>query len=94
MKDTLKVMRMVKTDILDVSSFVPLPGGRLYDGLSDGEKTIDWSKVGFKSFNNHFSKRVPQEVLNKYLRDAFQIADDLRKQTFIRHSASVAATGH
>jgi radical SAM superfamily enzyme YgiQ (UPF0313 family) len=92
MLETLKVMKVVSTDILDVSSFVPLPGGRMYDSLSAAEKEIDWSRVGFKSFDNYFSKCVSHETLRKNLREAFQIADDLRMKTYIRHKASVAAT--
>jgi anaerobic magnesium-protoporphyrin IX monomethyl ester cyclase len=91
MQETIKVMKMVTTDILDVSSFVPLPGGRLYDSLSDEEKAIDWSRVGFKSFDNYFSRRVSRATLLRNLKEAFQIADDLRRKTYLRHKASVAA---
>jgi radical SAM superfamily enzyme YgiQ (UPF0313 family) len=89
MDATLKVMKSIKTDIFDISSFVPLPGGRLFDTLTEEEKNIDWSKVGFKSFNNYFSRRVSHEELKAFLSDAFQIADDLRKKTYLRHQANL-----
>lgn len=88
-EDTLRMMRSTRTDIFDVNNYVPLPGGRLYEASGEDEKNIDWSKVGFKSFSNHFSKHVSRDDLNAYLREAYQIADTLRRDTVLRHQASI-----
>jgi radical SAM superfamily enzyme YgiQ (UPF0313 family) len=89
MEATIRVMKMIKTDIFDISSFVPLPGGRLFDTLREEEKNIDWSRVGFKSFNNYFSRQVSHDELKEFLSKAFEIADDLRKKTYLRHQANL-----
>jgi anaerobic magnesium-protoporphyrin IX monomethyl ester cyclase len=88
MQETLRVMKVVTTDILDVSSFVPLPGANLYNSMSVEEKTIDWSRVGYKSFDNYFSRCVPRETLLRHLKEAFQIADDLRRKTYLRQKGA------
>lgn len=89
-EDTIALMKSIKTDIFDVNNYVPMPGARLQPVSRQEQLDIDWSKVGFKSFGNHFSSRVSHDELNEYLSQAFGVADDLRKRTLLRHQASIA----
>jgi len=89
-EETLKLMRKVKTDILDINSYVPLPGTRLYDSMSEEDKkNIDWQKVAFKSFDNYFSKSISHDDLRRYTFEAYEIANNVRKQTLVRFGASM-----
>jgi radical SAM superfamily enzyme YgiQ (UPF0313 family) len=88
MEETLKLMKRVKTDIFDVNSYVPLPGTSLYDSMSKEDKNnIDWRKVGLKSFDNYFSKRMSHDDFKEYLSEAYRIADKVRNKTIVRFGA-------
>jgi len=90
---TLRVMERVHTDIFDVNSYVPLPGSRLHQLTSEAElKNIDWEKVAYKSLENHFSKDISHADLRKYLLEAYQIADDVRKRTVLRLQSAAAVS--
>ena len=89
-EETLKLMKKVKTDILDVNSYVPLPGTRLYDSMSEEEKkNIDWRKVAFKSFDNYFSKNISRDDFRRYVSEAYEIANNVRRETLVRFGASM-----
>jgi radical SAM superfamily enzyme YgiQ (UPF0313 family) len=89
MEETLTLMKRVKTHILDVNSYTPLPGTPLWDSMNEDEKkNIDWSKVGLKSLDNYFSKTISYNDLKKYLIAAYEIADDIQKKTFARLAAN------
>jgi radical SAM superfamily enzyme YgiQ (UPF0313 family) len=82
---TLTLMTKIKTDIFDINCYVPLPGTELYDKMSEEErKNIDWRKVGFKSYNNYFSKKISQRDLQKFIHRAHEIAQNTLK-TFQKH---------
>ena len=89
-EETLGLMRLIKTDMFDVNSYVPLPGSRI-SSTSSGEdhSHIDWGRVGYKSFNNYFSKRVSHEDLKGYLSEAYEIADEARAKTILRYQTSI-----
>ncbi len=90
MEETTKLMRRIKTDIFDVNSYIPLPGSPLYNAMSEEEKkSIDWGKVAYKSFDNYFTKSISHDDLKKYLSEAYDIADEVRKQTYLRFQASI-----
>jgi radical SAM superfamily enzyme YgiQ (UPF0313 family) len=85
MEETLKVMKKVKTDIFDVNSYIPLAGTPLYDSLSEEDKkNIDWRKVGYKSFDSHFSKNMSPDDFKRYLSKAYKIANNVRNKTLVR----------
>jgi radical SAM superfamily enzyme YgiQ (UPF0313 family) len=89
-EETLKLMKKVKTDILDVNSYVPLPGTRLYDSMSEEDKkNIDWRKVAFKSFDNYFSKNISRDDFRRYVSEAYEIANNVRRETLVRFGASM-----
>jgi hypothetical protein len=76
-----------------VNSYVPLPGSRLYDSMSDTEKgDIDWGKVAYKSFDNYFSKIVSRDDLRRYLSEAYDIADSVRKRTLLRFQSTIGVS--
>jgi radical SAM superfamily enzyme YgiQ (UPF0313 family) len=78
---TLRLIKQIKTDIIDINSYVPLPGTRLYDNMDlEERKKIDWRKVGFKSYNNHFTKHISNSSLTAYIREAHDIAEDIQKR--------------
>jgi radical SAM superfamily enzyme YgiQ (UPF0313 family) len=82
---TLKIMKKIKTDILDVNSYIPLPGTPLYDSMSEEDKkNINWLKVGLKSFDNYFSKHISNDAFRRYLSEAYEIANKVRNRTIIR----------
>jgi anaerobic magnesium-protoporphyrin IX monomethyl ester cyclase len=97
-EETLKVMKNFKTDFFDVNSYMPIAGTPLYDSMSEEDKkNIDWRKVGMKSFNNYFSKRMSPDDLQKYRLQAYEIANNARKKTIVRLggrmvSQSIAST--
>jgi radical SAM superfamily enzyme YgiQ (UPF0313 family) len=68
-EDTLNLMNRIKTSIFDINNFVPLPGTPLYEG-----QHVDWKKVGFKSFENHFTKNISKDALRGYINRAYEIA--------------------
>jgi radical SAM superfamily enzyme YgiQ (UPF0313 family) len=76
-ESTLKLMREIKTDIFDVNCYVPLPGTELYNKLSKEKRDgLDWKKIGYKSFNNHFTNTMSRDDLTSYLKQAYQIASE------------------
>ncbi len=82
---TLKLMRAIKVDSFDVNSYVPLPGSPLFDSMGEEEKhNIDWRKVSFKSYGNHFIKSMSHEEFSSYLNQAYDITNRLHKKTFFR----------
>jgi radical SAM superfamily enzyme YgiQ (UPF0313 family) len=94
MEETLKLMRTIKTDIFDVNSYVPLPGSPLWNSMAEADKnTVDWRKSGYKSFENYFSKSVSRDDLKIYLSMAYEIADNVRKQTLAKYSTSIGLSG-
>jgi radical SAM superfamily enzyme YgiQ (UPF0313 family) len=85
MEQTLKLMKKVRTDIFDVNSYIPLAGTTLYDAMNEEDKrNIDWRKVGYKSFDSHFSKSVSHEDFKQYLSRAYKIAGTVRNRTLVR----------
>ncbi|MEW5910786.1 MAG: hypothetical protein AB1659_13360 [Thermodesulfobacteriota bacterium] len=76
-EDTLDLMERIKTSIFDINNFVPLPGTPLYDGLQ-----VDWKKVGFKSFENHFTENISKDALKGYINRAYEIAGRTLKNFF------------
>ncbi len=88
MEATLKLMKKIKTDIFDVNSYIPLPGTPSYDAMSEEDKkNIDWRKVGYKSFNNYFSKSILHDDFKRYRSEAYEIANNVRKKTIVRFGA-------
>ena len=88
MEETLKLMKMVKTDLFDVNSYTPLPGTSLYDAMSEEDrKNIDWRKVSLKSFDSYFSKSVSQDDFKSYIAEAYGIANRVRRKTLFRFAA-------
>ncbi|MFC1847607.1 B12-binding domain-containing radical SAM protein [Chloroflexota bacterium] len=88
MEETLKLMKKVKTDILDVNSYIPLPGTPLYDSMSEEDKkNIDWRKVAYKSLDNYFSKSMSPDDFNRYRFKAYEIANSVRRKTVVRFVA-------
>lgn len=84
-EETIRIMREFKTDFFDVHTFIPLAGTPFYDSLSLEEReSIDWNKVGYKSWDNHFTKNMSLEELNNYQRQAYEIADKQRKKSLVR----------
>ena len=78
-------MERVKTDLFDVNSFIPLPGTAFYDAMSEEEKrSIDWWKVGYKSFDNYFATKMSPDDYRGYLSRAYDIANNVRIKTVIR----------
>ncbi len=76
MKETLDLMRKIKTNVFDVNSYVPLPGTPLYDAMPEEDRRrIDWSKVAYKSLDNYFSRTMSPEEFRGYLLEAYEIAD-------------------
>ncbi len=72
---TLALMRNLKTDVFDVSSFIPLPGTPAWELVADADKNeIDWRKVSYKSFDNYFLKSVSAEEFRRYMQEAYKIA--------------------
>ncbi|MFC1990872.1 B12-binding domain-containing radical SAM protein [Chloroflexota bacterium] len=88
MEETLELMKKVKTDIFDVNNYSPLPGTTLYDAMSEEDRNnIDWRKVAFKSFDNHFSKNISNDDFTRYRSEAYKIADNVRIKTIFRLGA-------
>jgi radical SAM superfamily enzyme YgiQ (UPF0313 family) len=87
-EETLRFMKIIKTDFFDVNSYIPLPGAPIYDSVSEEDKkNIDWRKISFKSFDNHFSKSISRDDFNRYLAEAYEIADKVKKRTIVRLGA-------
>jgi radical SAM superfamily enzyme YgiQ (UPF0313 family) len=85
MQSTLQLMKKIKTDIFDINCYVPLPGTDLYDTMSDEDrKNIDWRKVGFKSYDNYFTKNMSKNDLQEFVNEAHEIAKDTLK-SFQKH---------
>ncbi len=84
-QETLKLMKKVKTDIFDINSYIPLPGTELFTSVTEEEKrSIDWAKIGYKSYDNYFSKRMSRQSFTKYRSDAYKISNSLQRKTVIR----------
>jgi len=89
-EETLKAMKIIKTDLLDINNYTPLPGTPLYEAMSEEDKkNIDWQKVGLKSFNNHFSNNISSDDFVRYLSEAYDIANKVRKKTLVRFGAKM-----
>lgn len=83
-EETLKLMKTINTDIFDIFSYTPLAGSILYDSMSEEDKkNIDWLKVGYKSFDNYFSKSISRDDLTRCRSEAYEIANNIRKKTII-----------
>lgn len=88
MEETLRSMKIVKTDLFDINCYIPLAGTPLYDAMSEEEKKdIDWKKVGYKSFYTHFSNGVSSDDLKGYLTRAYDMSNKVRKKTLVRFGA-------
>ncbi len=84
-EETIRVMRGFETDFFDVHTFVPLAGTPFYESLSLEERdSIDWNRVGYKSWENYFTDNMTLEELNNYQCQAYKIADKRRKKSLIR----------
>ncbi len=95
MQETLRIMREIHTDFFDVSNYTPLPGTPLYDAMSEEEQdSLDYLKLGFKSYNNYFAKRVPQEKFYKYLYEAREIDDAAIQKALARLQAQMEKSGN
>ncbi len=78
---TLELMKKIKTNMFDINCYVPLPGTRHYDTMSTEERRgIDWRKIGFKSYNNYFTQNISQDDLLKFINEAYEIADSMKKR--------------
>lgn len=78
-ESTLRFMKKLKTDLFDINLYVPLPGTDLYDQMSKEEREhINWRKVGFKSFDSYFTKRMSYDELKKYILEAYDIAEEFQ----------------
>ena len=76
---TLELMEDLETDMFDINCYMPLPGTPLHDALPEHERqSIDWRHVGYKSFDNYFSKKISQQDLQSYVRRAYDIAGRTR----------------
>jgi anaerobic magnesium-protoporphyrin IX monomethyl ester cyclase len=85
---TLSLMRSIEADEFDVNSFIPLPGTSIWDAMSEEEKkNIDWLKVGYKSYDNYFSKELSREEFAAYRDEAYKIAGRVLRKTIIRLGA-------
>jgi radical SAM superfamily enzyme YgiQ (UPF0313 family) len=86
MQATLRLMKKVQTDILDVNSFVPLPGTLLYDSMAEEDRAkLDWGKMAWKSFDNYVFSNVSNDDFNRYITEAYEIANKLHTKTLIRY---------
>jgi radical SAM superfamily enzyme YgiQ (UPF0313 family) len=74
-EETLGLMQRIQASIFDINCFVPLPGTRFYPP----DRPIDWRKVGFKSFENHFTENLSLDELQEYVHKAHEIAWSKRK---------------
>jgi anaerobic magnesium-protoporphyrin IX monomethyl ester cyclase len=84
-EETIRVMKEFKTDFYDVNTFTPLAGTPYYDSLSPEERnSIDWNRVGYKSWENHFNKNLTLKEFNNYQSQAYKIANNLRKRSLVR----------
>jgi radical SAM superfamily enzyme YgiQ (UPF0313 family) len=84
-EQTLKFMREIEVDLIDVNSYVPLPGTPLFDAMSEDDRNgIDWQKVAYKSIGINFSKTIPPDAFVKYQYRAYKIANNIRKKGLVR----------
>jgi radical SAM superfamily enzyme YgiQ (UPF0313 family) len=84
-EETIRIMKQLKTDFFDVHTFIPLAGTQFYDSLSLEERdSIDWNRVGYKSWETRFTNNMSLEELNNYRRQAYAIADKRRKRSLAR----------
>jgi len=80
-ESTLSLMQKIKTDVFDINCYVPLPGTELYDNLDSKDRNnINWRKVGFKSFDSYFTKKISRNDLAEYIREAYDIAENTQKK--------------
>jgi radical SAM superfamily enzyme YgiQ (UPF0313 family) len=85
-EQTLSFMGQVETDVFDINCYVPLPGTRYHE---DGaHHDVDWKRVGYKSFDNHFSPNVSKEALRGYLEQAYAIAAERMKEFQARRASA------
>ena len=82
LEDTLSVMRKFNTDFFDVHTFIPLAGTEYYNSLSQAARdSIDWNRIGYKSWETNFTHNLSLEELNGYRRRAYAISDRQRKRS-------------
>jgi len=85
MEETLELMQKVKTDFIDINSYIPLPGTPMYDSMcKEDQEKIDWRKVSLKSLDNHFSETMSHDEFNTYLLEAYKLADSINRKSTIR----------
>ena len=88
---TLDLIRSVKMEFLDINSFIPLPGTPIWDTMTDAEKaSIDWLKVGYKSYDNYFSRTISRGDFNNYLTRAYEISSSVSKKGLVRVVSNTA----
>ncbi len=88
-ESTIRIMKKIKVDFFDVNNYAPLPGTPYYDNMSVEERQkIDWKKIGFKSFDNHFSNNLSHEEFKRYLMEAYEIANDTMRKTLAKMQES------
>jgi anaerobic magnesium-protoporphyrin IX monomethyl ester cyclase len=84
-KSTLGLMKKIKTDIFDINSYIPLPGTAFYDVMSESDRTnIDWYKVGYKSFDNYFTRNMTANEFQAYRNAAYRIARNVQIKSILR----------
>jgi radical SAM superfamily enzyme YgiQ (UPF0313 family) len=84
-EDTISLMKQFKTEVFDVNIYVPVPGSRLYDSLTDEERgRIDWRKAAYKSLDNNFTRNIPAADFARYQSQAYSIADGIRRRSIMR----------
>ncbi len=85
LEDTLDVMRKFNTDFFDVHTFIPLAGTEFYNSLDQAARdSIDWNRIGYKSWETNFTHNLSLEELNGYRRRAYAISDRQRKRSIAR----------
>jgi len=86
LRDTVRLMKRIKTEIFDVNCYVPLPGTPLYDAMPEEDReNIDWGKVAYKSaFSKSFSRKISHKDFTRYKAKAYQIANNVRQKTILR----------
>ena len=83
---TLAFMGEVETDVFDINCYVPLPGTRYHDDRR--HEGLDWKRVGYKSFDNHFNEHLSQSQLRGYLERAYAIAAERMAEFHARRASS------
>jgi radical SAM superfamily enzyme YgiQ (UPF0313 family) len=88
-RETLDTMRALAADVFDVNCYVPLPGTPLYDRMdADERQSIDWRRLAYKSLGTHATRTIGPGELERLVREAYDLADDARRQFLARMAAS------